>query len=142
MILQASSSAAVAEYFGLGLIRLACSDFGWQAELGDPIAPAVAAMGADGALEALIGPFEAVELFDGSCATAGRQPNKNIVLARLNRATDARGNFLTAFCIVISFCKDRAIAAARVIVLGDLLQAAKKRWPSAGEDYSLEEKRR
>ena len=110
MIRHACCSAAVVEYCGLGLIRLACSDFGWHGEFGEPIAPAVTTMGADGALEALIGPFGAVELFDGSCATAGRQPNKNIVLARLNTATAARGHFLTAFCIVISFCKDRVIA--------------------------------
>ena len=112
MILQASSSTAVAEYFGLGLIRLACSDFAWQAEFGELIAPPVNTVGADGALDALISRFGAVAVFDGSCATAGRQPNKSIVLARLNTATAARGHFLTAFCIVVSFCKARVIAAA------------------------------
>ena len=131
MIRHARCSATVVEYFGLAPVALI-----WQADIAEP------SVLANGVLVALRGGLGAVVSLAGCWAIAGRQPNKNIVLVRLNRATDARGNFLTAFCIVISFCKDRATAAARVIVLGDLLQAAKKRWPSAGEDYSLEEKRR
>ena len=117
MILQASSSAAITEYFGVGLIRLAGSDLDWQA---------ASDAGAGGALEALIGWFAAVGRLDGSCASAGRQPNKSIVLARLNTATATRGHFLTAFCIAISFCEDRVIAAARVIGFRGFAASRKK----------------
>jgi hypothetical protein len=138
MIRHAGCSATVVECFGLASpVTLI-----WQADTGEPSVPAVTLVNASGVLVALRDGLGAVVSLAGCWAIGGRQPNRIIVLARLNRATDARGNFLTAFCIVISFCKDRAIAAARVIVLGDLLQAAKKRWPSAGEDYSVEEKRR
>ena len=112
MIRHACCSATVVEYFGLAPVRPIRSNRVWQAAIGEPIAPAVISVGAGGALEGLIGWFSAVELLDGSCACAGRQPNKSIVLARLNTAAAARGHFLTAFCIAISFCKDRVIAAA------------------------------
>ena len=112
MIRHACCSATVVEYFGLAPVRPIRSNRVWQAAIGEPIAPAVISVDTGGALEALIGRFSAVELLDGSCASAGRQPNKNIVLARLNTATAARVHFLTAFCIVISFCTARVIAAA------------------------------
>ena len=117
MIRHACCSATVVEYFGLAPVTLI-----WQADIAEPSVPA------SGVLVALRGGLGAVVSLAGCWAIAGRQPNKNVMLARLNRATEARGNLLTACCIVISFCKDRATAAARVIVLGDLLQAAKKRW--------------
>ena len=138
MIRHACCSATVVECFGLASpVTLI-----WQADTGEPSVPAVTLVNASGVLVALRGGLGAVVSLAGCWAIAGRQPNKNIVLARLNRATEARGNLLTAFCIVISFRKDRAIAAARVIVFRGFAASRKKALAVGRRNYSLEEKRR